>query len=240
MRKAFLVVSLLLLTGTIAAQQIMNNDSVIRLVQAGLSEDLIVVAINSSPGQYDISVDGVLALKTAGASEKVLAAVVTRAGVSGSVAAPSPKNLSEQVFTTDVADSKPLNSDYADQKSYSEQVSIPNVVNVKPLNLDYVNQPEYHRFEIFGGYNYIYLGDNIGSMAGPNVSFTVNINSIFGIKVEPAMLLAESESLQTDFGGSFMVGLQINKRFGKPAPAGIFVHALGGVAFNTHLVPCIH
>jgi len=71
----FLLVSCLVA----AAQQAMNNDSIVKMVKAGLSDDLIVTTINASPGTYDTSADGIIALKTAGVSDKVLAAIIARA-----------------------------------------------------------------------------------------------------------------------------------------------------------------
>lgn len=83
-----IVITALLLAGIVStqAQQTMNNDSVIELIKSGLSEDLIITTINASPGAYNTSVDGLIALKGAGVSEKVLAAIVNRAS-GGSVAA---------------------------------------------------------------------------------------------------------------------------------------------------------
>jgi hypothetical protein len=63
---------------TLNAQQTMNNDAVIKLVKAGLSEDLIISTINSQPGTYDTSTDGLIALKKAGISDKVVGAIVTK------------------------------------------------------------------------------------------------------------------------------------------------------------------
>ena len=80
MRKVFLVGLLLLLSGIVSAQQqSMNNDSVIRLVQAGLSEEVIISTINTSPGAYNTSVDGLIALQRAGVSEEVIAAILAKA-----------------------------------------------------------------------------------------------------------------------------------------------------------------
>jgi hypothetical protein len=65
------------------AQQSLNNDSVIKLVKAGLSDDLIVTTINGSAGTYDTSANGLIALKKAGASDKVVSAIVLKgAGLS--------------------------------------------------------------------------------------------------------------------------------------------------------------
>ncbi len=79
MRKGILAVLFLATCSLLAAQQAMNNDSVIKLVKAGLSDDLIVTTINGSPGAYDTSADAIIALKTAGASDKVIAAMISKA-----------------------------------------------------------------------------------------------------------------------------------------------------------------
>jgi len=77
-RKYILAVLFLAICPLLIAQQALNNDSVIKLVKAGLSDDLIVTTINGSAGSYDISADGLIALKTAGASDKVVAAIVAK------------------------------------------------------------------------------------------------------------------------------------------------------------------
>ncbi len=92
MRKSVLAVFFLATCTFLLAQQVMNNDSVIKLVKAGLSDDLIVTTINASPAAYDTSTDAIIALKTAGASDKVIAAIIARAAapVAPSAAAPAP------------------------------------------------------------------------------------------------------------------------------------------------------
>jgi hypothetical protein len=62
-----------------ATAKTLNNDAVIKLVKAGLSDDLIVTTINASAGNYDTSADGVIALKAAGGSDKVVSALVVKA-----------------------------------------------------------------------------------------------------------------------------------------------------------------
>jgi hypothetical protein len=71
----------------LVAQQLLNNDAVVKLIKAGLSEDLIVSTINTQPGTYDTSTDGLIALKSAGVSDKVVSAIVAKAAVG----APSAK-----------------------------------------------------------------------------------------------------------------------------------------------------
>ena len=77
MRRVLALV-LVALCAVLIAQQMMNNDSVIKLTKAGFSEDVIVTSINRSPGNYDTSVDGMIALKTAGVGNKVVQAMVTK------------------------------------------------------------------------------------------------------------------------------------------------------------------
>jgi len=79
MRKSLFAVMFLVCCSLLVAQQSLNNDSVIKLVKAGLSEDLIVSTINASPGTYNTSADGLIALKSAGASDKVVSAIVMKA-----------------------------------------------------------------------------------------------------------------------------------------------------------------
>jgi hypothetical protein len=85
MRKFFLAVVFLAICPLLVAQQTLNNDSVIKLVKAGLSDDLIVSTIAASPGTYDTTAEGIIAFKTAGVSDKIVGAVLMKA----SGAAPS-------------------------------------------------------------------------------------------------------------------------------------------------------
>ena len=89
MRKGFFAVLLLVICPILAAQA-MNNDSVVKMVKAGLSDDVIVTTINSSAGTYDASPDALIALKQAGVSDKVIAAIVNKVTASAPAAfAPS-------------------------------------------------------------------------------------------------------------------------------------------------------
>jgi hypothetical protein len=91
MRKYFLAFVLMAICPLLVAQQSLNNDAVIKLVKAGLSDDLIVSTINAQPGTYDTSTDGLIALKTAGASDKVVSAIVMKAsGAAIPAASPQP------------------------------------------------------------------------------------------------------------------------------------------------------
>jgi hypothetical protein len=76
MSKAFITVGFLVL---LLGQQTLNNDSVVNLMKAGFSEDVIIAAINRSQGAYDTSVDGLIALKNAGITNKEISAIVAKA-----------------------------------------------------------------------------------------------------------------------------------------------------------------
>ena len=89
MRNALLIGLLLLLSPILFAQETMSNDSVFKLIKAGLSEDLIVSTINSSPGQYDTSASALIALKKAGAGDKVVAAMILKSS-GATMSAPAP------------------------------------------------------------------------------------------------------------------------------------------------------
>ena len=62
------------LTGA-SAEEVLTNDGVIKLHQAGFSADLIIGKIRSSQTDFDTSVDALVALSEAGVPESVIAAM---------------------------------------------------------------------------------------------------------------------------------------------------------------------
>ncbi len=83
----FCVAVLLSLPALTTAQQALNNEAIVKLVKAGLSEDLIVGMVNNQPGNYSLGADDVIALKQAGVSDKIIAAIVAKGATP---TAPSP------------------------------------------------------------------------------------------------------------------------------------------------------
>jgi hypothetical protein len=69
---------LFMFCGWSLAQSTYNNDAIIKLVKAGLSDDLIISTVQGQPGSYDISPNGMIAMKSAGVSDKVLTAISPR------------------------------------------------------------------------------------------------------------------------------------------------------------------
>ena len=100
MRKGFLALAFIVISPLLFAQT-MNNDAVIKLSKAGLSDDLIVSTINAEPGTYDTSVNGLIALKKAGASDKVVSAIVLK------VAAPKPAAPAAMASASSLAPAPP-------------------------------------------------------------------------------------------------------------------------------------
>ena len=62
----------LMLTAPAVAQAPMTNQSVIDLAKAKMSDDIILSAIRGSKPSFDLSADGLIALKNAGVSDAVL------------------------------------------------------------------------------------------------------------------------------------------------------------------------
>lgn len=83
--------------GTAASAEVMNNEAIISLVKAGLSDELVIAKVDSESCNYDVSTSSILALRTAGLSDRVIAAMVTRCatanqvrGIAGDDASPDP------------------------------------------------------------------------------------------------------------------------------------------------------
>ena len=86
-RLRFALMSLAFVAVPLFAQSALNNDSVIKMAKAGLSDDVIVSMIKAQPGNYKVDPDSVIQLKTAGISEKVLAAMIEKGSGSPAPAA---------------------------------------------------------------------------------------------------------------------------------------------------------
>lgn len=62
----------------VAAQQALNNDAIVKMVKAGLGEETVVSMINAQPGNYAVDPDSLIQLKSAGVTDKEIAAMVGR------------------------------------------------------------------------------------------------------------------------------------------------------------------
>jgi hypothetical protein len=83
---------LLLAAGGLAivlAQETLTNESIIKMVKAGLSDDVIVNVVNLQPGKYSLSADALIALKNANVSPRVMTAMMNKSQ-GGTLAEPPP------------------------------------------------------------------------------------------------------------------------------------------------------
>jgi hypothetical protein len=83
------IVALVLLTGAVLAQAVLNNDAVIKMAKGGLGDDVIVSMIKSQPGNYTVDPDTLIQLKKGGLSNAVISAMVGK-NAAGSVPAAAP------------------------------------------------------------------------------------------------------------------------------------------------------
>jgi hypothetical protein len=56
----------------------MDNQSVVKMAKAGLSDELIVETINTQPGHYTTDADALVVLKEAGVSDRVITAMINK------------------------------------------------------------------------------------------------------------------------------------------------------------------
>lgn len=79
MRKLTVAILLLLVCAvSLPAQEAMTNDTIVKLVKAGLSEDVILGMIRSQPGKYSTKPEDIIALKGAGVSDKAISAMIEK------------------------------------------------------------------------------------------------------------------------------------------------------------------
>lgn len=181
MRKTLIALAIAVLAccSMLVAQQTLNNDGVIKLVKAGLSEDLIVSTINASPGSYDTSANGLIALKTAGASDKVVAAIVMKASGATPAAAAAPATAS----------SLPAGIDdvgvYYKNKSGAWVALLPEIVNFKTggvlKNLATAGMVK---------------GDLNGHVAGSHGKISVTFPVVFAVYVPEGTAISEYQLLR--------------------------------------------
>lgn len=90
MKRALLCLcSCLAFSITLLAQDALNNETILKLVKAGISDDTIVGMVYQQSSKYSVSADDIAALKKGGVSERVIAAMVIKSGSTRAVTPPS-------------------------------------------------------------------------------------------------------------------------------------------------------
>lgn len=76
MKRVTLALACALLFASPAAAETLTNDTIIQLVKAGIGNDAVIAKIKATPGNYALSTDDLIALKNAGVSGDVIAAMI--------------------------------------------------------------------------------------------------------------------------------------------------------------------
>ena len=111
----------------VSAQETLNNDSVGKMVKAGLGESLIVSMIQNQPGKYTLTPDAMVKLKQQGVPDKVLAAMIAKGG--SSAPSSSEPASAEPAAGSDVPQSLEIGVYYKKAGKWEEM--LPDVVNWK-------------------------------------------------------------------------------------------------------------
>ena len=183
-RKLILALALFALTPLmVLAQSAMDNESVIKMMKAGLSDDLIISTVTSSPGNYNVTADGIIALKTAGASDKVVAAIVAKASGTGPAAA-APAAAAPAATNGLPAGIDEVGVYYQDKNGAWVALD-PEVVNFKTGGV----------LKSFAT-NGIIKGDINGHIQGPHAKTTLTLPVIFAVYVQEGTSVAEYQLLR--------------------------------------------
>jgi hypothetical protein len=180
--KKIFAVALLAFSSVLIAQQVLSNDAVIKLVKAGLSDDLIVSTVTAQPGTYNTSTDGLIALKTAGVSDKVVAAIVAKGVAPAPV--PAPATVASAASNRLPAGIDEVGVYYKD-KTGAWTALMPEVVNFKTGG---VMKSAFT--------NGIVKGDLNGHIRGPHAGTTVTFPVVLAVYVPEGTALTEYQLLR--------------------------------------------
>ncbi len=112
------------------AQEALNNEAVVKMVKAGLSEPLIISMVQNQPGKYSLTADDVVKLKSEGVSDKVLAAMIAKeSGGASTPATTAPSNGASVTNDADLPSDLEIGLYYKKAGKWNEM--LPEVVNWK-------------------------------------------------------------------------------------------------------------
>ncbi len=87
MKKLFSIPALVpVLTLICVGQTALTNDAVIKMVKAGLGDEIVISSINSQPGKYQTQPEDLITLKSSGVSDKVISLLISKSGAPASSA----------------------------------------------------------------------------------------------------------------------------------------------------------
>lgn len=73
-----IALAVMLAVAGLQADEVLDNAAVVKMVRAGLSPEVIELKVKSSAGRYDVTADGLIALKNAGVPDSVMAAMLRK------------------------------------------------------------------------------------------------------------------------------------------------------------------
>lgn len=200
MRKGLILVAVLALCPVVFAEAL-NNDAIVKLAKAGMSEDVILATINGSAGSYDTSTNGLIALKSAGLSDKVVAAILTKSLAPAGSAAPAANGSALPAGIDDVGV-------YYKDKSGTWMPLMPEIVNFKSGGV--------MKSFATGG---MVKGDINGHLQGGHAKTTVTFPAAIAIYVPEGTAVTEYQLLRLRAGG--------NSREFRSVTGGVY-HVSGG------------
>jgi hypothetical protein len=71
------------------AQTVLTNDAILKMAKAGLGEEILVSTVKAQPGRYATTPEDLIALKGAGVTDKVIAAMMEKTTASASAPMPA-------------------------------------------------------------------------------------------------------------------------------------------------------
>lgn len=111
------------------AQDTLTNDSVVKMVKAGLAENLVVSMIQNQPGKFSLTPDDLVKLKQQGLTEKEMAAMISKGSNAAPAAAAGSKAKEAASADTDLPKDADIGAYY--KKSGNWEEMLPEVVNWK-------------------------------------------------------------------------------------------------------------
>lgn len=193
MRKLLLFLGLLvlLISPILPAQQTLDNDAVIKLAKAGLPDKLLITAINATPGNYNITVDGVAGLKTAGVSDKVIEAVVLKANGFGPRTVPAPAAVpatAPSVDSTELPSTGPNGLPVGiDVVGVYYRDKSGKWIPMQPEDVNFQSKGKIADIATVG----IVRSDLDGRIEGPHASVTARLPLVFAIYLPPNVEITE-------------------------------------------------
>lgn len=100
------VVWLIFVSATLA-QQVLDDEAILKLVKAGVSESIILAIVRKQPGTYALAADDLIRLKNAGVPDPIVAAMIERQADSPGRPDPGPALPSTDAKTETSAESHP-------------------------------------------------------------------------------------------------------------------------------------